>query len=58
MQPQFQKAVLSSRLQEEADMGPKDHLLAPERCVFLRTTRDTTVPPIAPPTDAYVIGPQ
>ena len=42
LQPQFQKAVLSSRLQEEADMGPKDHLIVPEGCVFLRTTRDTT----------------
>ena len=43
VQPQFQKAVLSTRLSEDADMGPKDHILVPEACSFLRAARDTTV---------------
>ena len=42
VQPQFQKAVLCANLKEEADMGPKDHLLCKERSYFVKAMRDTT----------------
>jgi hypothetical protein len=43
VQPQFHKAVLSENLTKEADMGPKDHILA-KRAVssFMAVERDTT----------------
>lgn len=42
VQPQFQKAVLSKNLSTEADMGPKDHILAAKDAYFARAARDTS----------------
>jgi len=42
MQPQFQKAVLSTKLKDDADLGPKDHILATAPSYFVSVARDTT----------------
>ena len=42
VQPQFQKAVLSEHLAEEADRGPKDHILAYQGAYWVGASRDTT----------------